>query len=172
MSANTYYAGQVVRAVANFSTSVLLTAPISAGTTVSSLAVDALPAPIAIDDEVALTNGVNVVTFTASAAAIIGATSITVTAQVVPYDFDIGAQVSFPADPTTVALTYQSGRNAATTTVTYANNQVLRSTKGVYYYDLDTTSLPGVWTYYWQTTGIAQTVSDPPVSFTVRPTPF
>lgn len=171
MSNNHYPEGQLVRVLSQFTTSSLLTAPIAAGSTVTSLTVSALAAPVDVGDEIVLDNGVNTTTLIASAAAITGATSISVTSQVVLYAFDLGTNVNYPADPTTISLTYQPGKGTTTVVLTYAAGQITRVIKGLYDTNLDTTGKAGVWTYYWSSTGIGQATSGVN-TFTVDPTPF
>lgn len=137
----------------------------------TSLAVTSLPGPVAIGDSITVTDGIHSAVFVASASALLGATSITVSSAVPTFGFGDGAQVSFPVDPATVSVIYKPGRSQATVTLTYSASQVQRAAKGVYYVDLDTTGLPGYWTGYFATTGVGQAVSDA-FSFVVNALPY
>lgn len=60
-------------------------------------------------------------------------------------------------DPTTISILVRTPEpNGATTTYTFAGGQVLKLETGVYYYDVDTSSKSGVWSYRVVGTGALQ----------------
>jgi hypothetical protein len=72
------------------------------------------------------------------------------------------------ADPTTVTLTYRINQGAPVV-LTYNPGVIVRDGTGLYHAVLDTTSLPGTWTYRWQGTGAV--IAPKWNSFFVRPLP-
>lgn len=60
------------------------------------------------------------------------------------------------ADPTTVKVTVRKP-DGTTTTYTYGtDSEVVKSSTGIYYINLDTTSNRGLWLYTWWSTGSVQ----------------
>jgi hypothetical protein len=84
-----------------------------------------------------------------------------------------------PVDPTTITVKYQiayAGAVSGPFTITYASatvpapHTIARTAPGVYEVQLDTTLLPGYWTYQWNGTGTGQAVL--PVAALVYPAPL
>ena len=63
-------------------------------------------------------------------------------------------------DPTTVMLVYRPGGGAAVPwTYGEAGSPIVRDSLGTYHADLDTTGLPGTWTYEWVSKGSGQGIA-------------
>ena len=60
-----------------------------------------------------------------------------------------------PIDPTTVTLKWHRITDPLTTWAV-AGNEIIKDSTGNYHADLDTTNLPGHWSYEYEGTGTAQ----------------
>lgn len=81
-----------------------------------------------------------------------------------------GQQTGFVlADPTTVTLTYRVNQGSPVTLTTSSTPAIVKDGTGLYHVVLDTTNLPGLWTYRWQGTGAV--VAQRTRSFIVRALP-
>lgn len=69
--------------------------------------------------------------------------------------FTVGGAVT---DPTTIELKVKDPAGTITT-YTFALAQVIRSSAGVYYYDV-TPDQSGTWYYHWKGTGTAQAAAE------------
>ena len=82
-----------------------------------------------------------------------------------------------PTDPTTVVFGFQVAGGAvqqATFGTPEAFGFIVRDSTGLYHIDIDTTNLPGIWTYVWACSGVIQTraegqieITEPVLSITI-----
>lgn len=77
-----------------------------------------------------------------------------------------------PVDPTTVVFGFQVA-SGSVQQVTYGTpasfGTIVRDGIGLFHIDIDTTNLPGIWTYVWACTGIVQTRAEDQIEI-VEPT--
>lgn len=60
---------------------------------------------------------------------------------------------SSPQDPTTITCSFKIGSGTPTVWVYGVNGNIQKTAAGIYFVELDTTNLPGVWTVQWRGSG-------------------